>query len=191
MGNLTRRFCDTQPHKRLFSRFGLPLVLSLSVFVASLGVVTAFAEPSHSLDLSARGALIDRILSERVETVLPGLMRRTGVDSWILVSREYNEDPVLKTFLPSLWFSARRRTILMIFDHGPDQPLETLAVARYAVGTQFKSAWDPESMPDQWQRVRQIIDERAPETIGINVSETFALADGLTKTDYDALAEAL
>ena len=191
MGNLICWFFHTQPHKHLFSRFGLPRVLCLSVFAASLGFVTASAEPLHPLDLSARGALIDRILSERVETVLPGLMRRAGIDSWILVSREYNEDPVLKTFLPSRWFSARRRTILMIFDHGPDQPLETLAVARYPVGTQFKSAWDPESMPDQWQRVRQIIDERAPETIGINVSETFALADGLTKTDYDALAEAL
>ncbi len=191
MSNLICRFRDTQACKHLFSRCGLPRVLCLSVFAASLGFVTASAEPLHPLDLSARGALIDRILSERVETVLPGLMRRAGIDSWILVSREYNEDPVLKTLLPSHWFSARRRTILMIFDHGPDQPLETLAVARYAVGTQFKSAWDPESMPDQWQRVRQIIDERAPETIGINVSETFALADGLTKTDYDALAEAL
>ena len=191
MRDLIRRFYKTQIPKHLFVRFGSQPVLSLSVFAASLGVLTAVAEPTHPFDLSTRGALIDRILSERVETVLPGLMRRTGVDSWILVSREYNEDPVLKTFLPSGWFSARRRTILMIFDHGPDQPLETLAVARYAVGKQFKSAWDPESMPDQWQRVRQIIDERAPETIGINVSETFALADGLTKTDYDALAEAL
>ena len=191
MRDLIRRFYITHLPKHLFVRFGSQLVLSLSVLAASLGVLTAVAESTHPFDLSTRGALIDRILSERIETVLPGLMRRTGIDSWILVSREYNEDPVLKTFLPSRWFSARRRTILMIFDHGPDQPLETLAVARYAVGKQFKSAWDPESMPDQWQRVRQIIDERAPEAIGINVSETFALADGLTKTDHDALVEAL
>ena len=79
----------------------------------------------------------------------------------------------------------------MIFDHGPDQPLETLAVARYAVGKQFKSAWDPESMPDQWQRVRTLLDERQPNRIGINVSETFALADGLTKTDHEALVGAI
>jgi len=191
MRDFMRRFYNSKLSKRLVVRLKSQLVFCLSLFAASLGVMTAFAEPSHPLDLSARGDLIDRILSERIETVLPGLMRRTGIDSWILVSREYNEDPVLKTFLPSSWFSARRRTILMIFDHGPDQPLETLAVARYAVGKQFESAWEPESMPDQWQRVRQIIDERGPEAIGINVSEAFALADGLTKTDYDALAEAL
>ena len=151
---------------------------------------TASASPSTK-SLPDRAELIDNILSERIETVLPGLMRRSGLDCWIMVSREYNEDPVLKTFLPSSWFSARRRTILMIFDHGPDQPLETLAVARYAVGQQFKSAWDPESMPDQWQRVRTLLDERQPKRIGINVSETFALADGLTKTDHEALVGAI
>ena len=123
---------------------------------------TASASPSTK-SLPDRAELIDNILSERIETVLPDLMRRSGLDCWIMVSREYNEDPVLKTFLPSSWFSARRRTILMIFDHGPDQPLETLAVARYAVGQQFKSAWDPESMPDQWQQVRTLLDERQPK----------------------------
>ena len=158
---------------------------------STLAAVNVFAQSSHPLNLSARGDAIDSILSERIETVLPGLMRRSGLDCWIMVSREYNEDPVLKTFLPSSWFSARRRTILMIFDHGPDQPLETLAVARYAVGQQFKSAWDPESMPDQWQRVRTLLDERQPKRIGINVSGTFALADGLTKTDHEALVGAI
>ena len=165
--------------------------LALCLFILSLGVMHVFAQSSHPLQLSARGDSIDSILSERIETVLPSLMRRSGLDCWIMVSREYNEDPVLKTFLPSSWFSARRRTILIIFDHGPDQPLETLAVARYAVGKQFKSAWDPESMPDQWQRVRTLLDQRKPKHIGINVSETFALADGLTKTDHDALVSAI
>ena len=127
----------------LFSRMTtIALLTTLALFSS--------ADVRHPLDLAKRSAVIDHILSERIETVLPSLMRRSGLDCWIMVSREYNEDPVLKTFLPSSWFSARRRTILMIFDHGPDQPLETLAVARYAVGKQFKSAWDPESMPDQW-----------------------------------------
>ncbi|MEK9877958.1 MAG: Xaa-Pro aminopeptidase, partial [Betaproteobacteria bacterium] len=141
--------------------------------------------------MDARAMVIDAILEERIESVLPAMMRRTEIDAWILVSREYNEDPILKTFLPSSWFSARRRTILMIFDLGPDAPLETLAVARYAVGKQFKSAWDPESQPDQWRRVRELIDARNPKRIGVNTSETFALADGLTQTDHQALIAAL
>ena len=79
----------------------------------------------------------------------------------------------------------------MIFDHRPAQPLETLAVARYSVGKQFKSAWDPESMPNQWQRVRTLLDERQPKRIGINLSETYAHSDGMTKTEHEALVGAI
>ena len=42
----------------------------------------------------------------------PGLMDRAGIDLWLVVGREYNEDPVLATLLPATWLSARRRTIL-------------------------------------------------------------------------------
>ena len=124
-------------------------------------------------------------------TVLPELMRRADIDMWIIVSREYNEDPVLRTFLPSTWQSARRRTILLIYDPGGNQPLETLAIARYDVGRTFKKAWDKELHGDQWKRLADLVAERDPERIGVNVSETFALADGMTHTEYGLLSAAL
>ena len=164
---------------------------STLLLITTLTMASSTQILGEPLPLDARAMVIDAILEERIESVLPAMMRRTEIDAWILVSREYNEDPILKTFLPSSWFSARRRTILMIFDLGPDAPLETLAVARYAVGKQFKSAWDPESQPDQWRRVRELIDARNPKRIGVNTSETFALADGLTQTDHQALIAAL
>ena len=71
-------------------------------------------------------------------------MERSGIDLWVIISREYNEDPIIKTFLPSTWQTARRRTILLISNPGNNQPLETLAVARYAVGETFIKAWDKE-----------------------------------------------
>jgi methionine aminopeptidase len=86
--------------------------------------------------------------------------------------------------LPATWLSARRRTILVIFDRGPEQGLEFLAVARYNVGAQFKSAWDPEKEPDQWKRLVQIIEERRPQRIALNYSEEYAHADGLTWSEY-------
>ena len=46
-------------------------------------------------------------------TVVPMLMRREGIDMWILIAREYNEDPVVETMLPATWLSARRRTVLI------------------------------------------------------------------------------
>ena len=143
------------------------------------------------LNLEQRARFIDQIIEERVATVLPGLMRRTGIDCWIMVSREYNEDPVLKTFLPANWLSARRTTILAIFDHGPNQPLETIAVARYPVGTVFKQGWFPEDQPDQWTRLLEIVSERDPKTIGINTSDQFALADGLSRTEHQRLTKTL
>ena len=138
-----------------------------------------------------RAEVLDRWLDIRVETVLPEVMRREGVDMWVLISREYNEDPVLKTFLPAKWQSARRRTILLIHDPGEGQPLETLAIARYDVGNTFKKAWDKELHGDQWKRLADLIAERNPETIAINYSETFALADGISHTEFRLFNDAL
>jgi Xaa-Pro aminopeptidase len=146
---------------------------------------------SRILPMQERAAVIDRWLTTRVETVLPGLTRRSGIDMWIIISREYNEDPVIRTFLPSKWQSARRRTILLVYDAGDGQPLETLAVARYAVGEMFEQAWDKERDGEQWARLAALIDERNPQSIGLNFSETFALADGITQTEYKLFHQAL
>lgn len=163
-------------------------VLSCTLLV--LLATTAAAQP-EILPMRERAAVIDRLLDERIETVLPRLMRRAGIDLWVIISREYNEDPVIRTFLPSTWQSARRRTILLIHDRGGDEPLETLAVARYAVGDRFRSAWDKELHGDQWRRLAELIDERDPARIGLNFSETFALADGLSHTEERLFREAL
>ena len=143
------------------------------------------------LPMRERAEVIDQIIDERIATVLPGIMRRAGIDMWVIISREYNEDPVLKTFLPSTWQTARRRTILLIHDPGDDQPLETLAVARYAVGNTFIKAWDKELHGDQWKRLAELIEERDPDKIGINYSDTFALADGVTNTEYNLFIKSL
>ena len=170
------------------SLVSVALLLSLTTLPAT---ATANAQIPRVLDMQARAALVDSWLEDRVENVLPALMRREGIDLWLIIGREYNEDPVLKTMLPATWLSARRRTMLLIHDPGEGQPLETLAVARYNVGSVFRQAWDPETEPDQWQRLTDLISEKDPERIGINLSEDFALADGLAKTEYDLLREAL
>lgn len=141
------------------------------------------------LSMKDRAAVIDAVLKERMETVLPEIMRREGMDMWVIISREYNEDPVIETMLPATWLAARRRTILVIYDRGPEEGLETLAVARYDVGEVFKKAWDKEVEPDQWKRLREIIEERDPQQIGVNRSEHWGLADGIVATDYEHFLE--
>ncbi|AGP86503.1 Xaa-Pro aminopeptidase family protein [Alteromonas mediterranea U7] len=137
------------------------------------------------LSMKERSALIDTILEQRFSDVLPEIMEREGIDMWVLMSREYNEDPVLKTMLPSTWLAARRRTMLVIYNPGDGRPLEKLAVARYAVGSLFEKAWDKEAQPDQWQALKHIIESRNPTKIAINTSDAFALADGMTSTEYN------
>lgn len=135
--------------------------------------------------------VVDEILAERLDTLLPVLMKRNGIDMWIIVSREYNEDPVLRTMLPATWLNARRRTILVFYNHPENGAIDKLAVARYSVGDSIKSAWDMEKFPDQWQALANIVETRDPKKIGINESVDFAHADGLVRTDYTALVKAL
>ena len=114
------------------------LVLAVSLIITAGNV---FADATI-LPMQERAAVIDRWLTTRVQTVLPKLMERADIDMWVIISREYNEDPVIRTMIPATWQSARRRTILLIYSPGDGQPLETLAVARYAVGDMFEKAWD-------------------------------------------------
>ena len=143
------------------------------------------------LPMEERAEVINDALEARLDTVVAAAMRAEDVDLWIVSGREYNEDPVLETMLPATWQSARRRTILVFHDRGPGAGVERLAVSRYDVGPLFETAWDKDEQPDQWARLAEIVTERAPARIAVNRSETFALADGMTDTEYAHLRDAL
>lgn len=160
-----------------------------------LTVVTLplMAQPTAPVVLSMRerAAVVDAWLSIRLDTVLPDLMRREGIDMWIISAREYNEDPIIETMLPATWLAARRRTILVLHDRGPNAGVDRLAIARYNIGTFFERAWDPESQPDQWQRLAELIAERNPQKIAINRSTLFATGDGMTASEWEGFSAAL
>ncbi len=141
------------------------------------------------LSVREQARVVDEILEDRLDHLLPQLMRRQGIDMWILISREYNEDPVMKTILPSTWLAARRRTIMIFHDNGED--LEKIAIARYNVGRLLKGEWNIDVFPDQWEALMQIIKDRDPAVIGLNYSENYGLADGLVKSEYDRFMEYL
>ena len=169
----------------------------MRVLIFSLILTLSFTSNAQNsympktLDMKERAVIVDRWLKERMTTVLPDLMKRTGIDMWLIIAREYNEDPILRTMLPSTWQSARRTTILVIYDPGDQKPLETMAMARYAVGDLFRKVWDKESQPDQWKALAALIKEKDPKNIGINKSVTFGHADGLSATHYDMLTSNL
>ncbi|TDS13484.1 metallopeptidase family M24 [Maribacter caenipelagi] len=137
------------------------------------------------LNEKERAQVIDEILDDRFNNLLPELMDASGLDMWVVISREYHEDPVMKTMLPATWLNARRRTILLFYRDKAKNTIEKLAVARYNVGKNIISAWDKEKEPNQWARLMQLISERNPKKIGLNFSKDHNIADGLVKTDYE------
>ncbi|MAZ73327.1 MAG: Xaa-Pro aminopeptidase [Flavobacteriaceae bacterium] len=156
----------------------------LSIFIAEIGSAQILPERD-------RASMRDEILADRFNNLLPKLMDDTNIDMWLVISREYNEDPVIRTMLPATWLNARRRTILVFYRNKTENTIEKLAVARYDVGENIQSAWDKEKQPDQWQRLVEIIQERNPEKIAVNYSKYFGIADGLVHTDFQELKEAL
>jgi len=164
-----------------------------------LAVVTAafFAGPRPAsgrdipaiLGLKDRAAVRDRWLGLRLETVLPEVMRREKIDMWLVICAEDNEDPVYLTLVPADSYSARRTTMLVFFDRGKNG-IERLTVGRYGIGKLYPASWDPEKI-DQWSRLAEIVKERNPSRIGINESDVFAFADGLSASHKARLVRAL
>ena len=101
-------------------------------------VVTA---PGHVLTQRQRIEPVNRMLAERLEVLLPELMRETGIDMWLVLNREYAEDPVFFTLAPEPVFAARRTTMLVFHDRGPEEGVDRLTVSRYPFGDSYEPAW--------------------------------------------------
>ncbi|HEX7185254.1 MAG TPA: M24 family metallopeptidase [Thermoanaerobaculia bacterium] len=138
-------------------------------------------------------------LEKRLTQVLPALMREQGVDLWILSMREYAEDPVFFSMVSPTTFAARRRSIYVFHDQGPEK-----GVARYALGGGdqgglFKIYRDPnpqvqgaELVGDtQWQLLRKLVEQAAPKAIALNIDPVHAFSDGLHAGEREALEAAL
>mgnify|MGYP001109621340 CR=1 FL=1 len=141
------------------------------------------------LPVRARADVRNAWLTERMNTVLPEIMKREGFDMWLVAAREYNEDPAMLTLLPEPAMSARRRTILL-FTLKQDGSVERLMLDRFGQGEFYEAAWDPDR-EDQYDCLARLVRERAPKVIGLNISEDSAFADGLTHNEHQNLVRAL
>jgi Xaa-Pro aminopeptidase len=164
-------------------------MLWLLLTMVSNSVFTYAQQYPIVLSEKQRALVIDDLLEDRFNTVLPEIMRKEGVDMWIITSREYNEDPVMRTMLPAVWLSARRRTIFVFFDNGTQ--IERFAIARYDVGKLLKGEWDLNLYPNQFEALARTIEKKNPKKIALNYSKNYAHADGISKTEYEELFKSL
>lgn len=132
----------------------------------------------------------NRILKQRLEQLLPGLMAEANLDMWLVINREYAEDPVYFTLVPQPSFAARRTTML-VFVRQADGSVERLSVNRYPFGEPYTAAWSGGDLTEQWQALAELIKARDPKRIGINVSAEWPVADGLTQGLHQLLLNAL
>lgn len=161
--------------------------------------------------LRDQAAMQQRWLKQRLDTFLPALMRKHGIDLWVVPMREYNEDPVFSSIVAPETFAARRRTIYVFFDKcaATKAPATAACVERLALGGtsqggvfETKSSTRPVAAQpggrqaelwgdEQWQLLKAAIEDRKPSVIGIDRSKTFAFTDGLSSGELQGMSEAL
>ena len=160
------------------------LILFTALFITNINA-------QDILPLKERAAFINKLQKERLNKLLPQLMEKTDIDMWVLIAREYNEDPIIKTMLPPTWLNARRTTILVFSLDKKTKKFESVAIARYAFGDNIPSIWDKDKQPNQWEALKDYIVSKNPDKIGLNISSYESLADGLSKYHYDQLYNVL
>jgi hypothetical protein len=196
----------------------------MAALVLALPIVTAAQAPQNRLapgampsadrpfgTLREQAAMQQEWLKKRLDTFLPTLMRKHGIDLWLVPMREYNEDPVFSSITAPETFFARRRTIYIFFDkcaagHAPVAPscVERIALGGTSQGGVFDARSSMKSVvaavggrqaelwgDEQWQALKKVIEERKPKVIGIDRSKKFAFTDGLSSGELQGMSEAL
>lgn len=167
-----------------------PRALALALLLLlSLTTSPAHAELPPIQTHREQAEVMRGFLERRFERLLPELMRRHGIDMWIVVTREYNDDPVFRSMAPLTTYASRRRTILVFHDRGPTLGVERLSIGRFDYEQLYTVV--PTHNDGQWAGLRALLDQRRPKVVAINTSRTFAHADGLSHSEHQALVEAI
>ena len=183
--------------------------------LATLVALSVFTTPSDAQSrpfgtLREQADLQQRWLERRMTTVLPKLLRAHGIDLWVIPMREYNEDPVFSSLVSPTTFAARRRTIYVFFDKcaaaGTTDPGDGSCVERLALGGSSQAgiykAYTAKQVIDnpaggrnaelwgdqQWLLLKEVLEERNPKVIGIDVSRTHAFSDGLSAGELEGMS---
>ncbi|AHG89605.1 peptidase M24 [Gemmatirosa kalamazoonensis] len=188
---------DTQPAGRSLAELGLT------------------ATPTHPFGtLREQAAAQQRWLAERMRAVLPALLRKYDVDAWVVPMREYNEDPVFSSLVSPETFAARRRTIYAFFAPCDTCRVERLAFGGTSQGGVYEAVRATKAVPtapgltvaagsgaraptaelwgdEQWQVLKRALETRRPRRIAVDVSRTFAFADGLSAGELEGMHAAL
>lgn len=158
-------------------------------------IATFFRDPGFKsrdidrvLSLRERVPIVNSWLEWRLDNIIPDLLKREGMDMWIVMCREISEDPIYFTLVPEPELSARRLAILIFHDTGTNEGVVRLAVGQMGAG--YRNIWTDRTK-SQMDVLADYIKDHTPKKIGINVSNTNRSADGLTASLRDRLQAAI
>ncbi len=126
-------------------------------------------------------------LKKRLGSLLLPMMKKHGVEMWIVVNEEFNSDPVTEHIVPPIPIVGRRDVFIFI-DRG--ERLERIALLRY----------DEERLRDHYrvllpagrdkfgEELAKLINERNPKTIALNIGGERGQQSGLSYDTYKVLA---
>ena len=184
------------------------IALLLTALASLLGATQSAAQPRRPFGtLREQADMQQQWLEKRLKTVLPALMRKHGIDMWVIPMREYNEDPTFTSLVSPTTFAARRRTIYVFFDKcaasgrtdpGDGSCVERIALGGTSQGGLYEAVRSTSTSADgrqaelwgdaQWQVLKNVLEQRQPKVVAFNTSRVFAFADGLSSGELEGFA---
>ena len=188
----------------------LPLIIVVSIVLLSVSARGQSSDAARPFGtLREQAAAQQEWLKKRLDTFLPALMRKHGIDLWVVPMREYNEDPIFLAITAPETFAARRRTIYLFFDKcaasgavPAPSCIERVALGGTSQGGVFDARRSTQAAAgdvgrgqqaelwgdEQWQVLKSAIEERQPRVIGMNRSTVFAFSDGLSSGELQGMS---
>lgn len=134
--------------------------------------------------------LQDQILKERLELILPKVMKRSRADMWISLSKEYHEDMIFDVITPSSYETARRCSIFVFVKDQNQVRRFSLCLPDEDVETYYEAYWQY-GKEEQMEALLRLLKEFDPKHIALNISQEFTFADGLSAGLLDLLKASL
>ena len=156
------------------------------------GSPAALLEDSQNiLPERERARIMDDWLKWRLENILPDLMRREGIDLWLVIVNESDPGPVYLTLMPATTLYVVRTSVLMFHDRGKELGVERLTGGSSGIGDWYKPTWLDKKNKRQFESLAEVIKKMNPKKIGINTSAVWYYGDDLTAGLKEKLVNAL
>lgn len=121
----------------------------------------------------------DICLKERLELIVPKVLKESKADMWIVASKEYHEDLVFDSLTPASYLTARRITMLVFVKSGNEVKRLSLSMPDGALNSYYPQYWKF-GEEEQMEALNRLLVEYDPQNIAINISEDHTYADGLS-----------